>query len=134
MWDVQSSQGFEVPKKSGIYKELQSRWPDLCHDTVVERIIRGREQYLTRNKDRAKREDQGLSGYTGVAWNRSRFSFCPCANKSTSTYSDIIAKGFKAKVVNLLVPGPSRSLRTPTTRPKRSQLQSLKPRVLELIY
>lgn len=48
---------FEVPKKSGIYKELQSRWPDLCHDTVVERIIRGREQYLTRNKDRAKRED-----------------------------------------------------------------------------
>eukprot|EP00438_Fugacium_kawagutii_P018915 Skav209932 [mRNA] locus=scaffold102:48475:65886:+ [translate_table: standard] len=48
---------FEVPKKSGIYKELPSRWPDLCHDTVVERIIRGREQYLTRNKDRARRED-----------------------------------------------------------------------------
>ena len=63
---LESSQGFEVPKKSGIYKELQSRWPDLCHDTVVERIIRGREQYLTRNKDRAKREDQGLWGYTGV--------------------------------------------------------------------
>eukprot|EP00438_Fugacium_kawagutii_P032886 Skav209402 [mRNA] locus=scaffold1671:9298:13511:- [translate_table: standard] len=48
---------FEVPKKSGIYKELPSKWPDLCHDTVVERIIRGREQYLTRNKDRARRED-----------------------------------------------------------------------------
>lgn len=63
---LESSQGFEVPKKSGIYKELQSRWPDLCHDTVVERIIRGREQYLTRNKDRAKREDPGLWGYTGV--------------------------------------------------------------------
>ncbi|CAL1154652.1 unnamed protein product [Cladocopium goreaui] len=48
---------FEVPKKSGIFKELPSRWPDLCHDTVVERIIRGREEYLTRNKDRARRED-----------------------------------------------------------------------------
>ena len=46
-------QGFEVPKKSGIFKELPSRWPELCHDTVVERIIRGREEYLTRNKDRA---------------------------------------------------------------------------------
>jgi len=55
-------QGFEVPKKSGIFKELPSRWPDLCHDTVVERIIRGREEYLTRNKDRARREDFGDYG------------------------------------------------------------------------
>ena len=48
---------FEVAKKSGTYREIPSKWPELCHDTVVERIIRGREQYLTRNKDRAKRED-----------------------------------------------------------------------------
>lgn len=40
----------EVPKSSGIYKEVPSRWPELCHDTVVERIIRGREQRLDREQ------------------------------------------------------------------------------------
>ena len=48
---------FSVPKALKIFKEIKSRWPELCHDTVVERIIREREQYLSRNKDRAKRED-----------------------------------------------------------------------------
>ena len=62
LFDPKICQGFEVPKKSGIFKELPSRWPDLCYDTVVERIIRGREEYLTRNKDRARREDFGDYG------------------------------------------------------------------------
>eukprot|EP00437_Effrenium_voratum_P026114 CAMPEP_0181406048 /NCGR_PEP_ID=MMETSP1110-20121109/5072_1 /TAXON_ID=174948 /ORGANISM="Symbiodinium sp., Strain CCMP421" /LENGTH=383 /DNA_ID=CAMNT_0023528451 /DNA_START=77 /DNA_END=1225 /DNA_ORIENTATION=+ len=48
---------FEVARTAGIYKELPSKWPELCHETVVERIIHGREQFLARNKDRAKRED-----------------------------------------------------------------------------
>eukprot|EP00440_Ansanella_granifera_P050333 gb/GFBE01054552.1/.p1 GENE.gb/GFBE01054552.1/~~gb/GFBE01054552.1/.p1 ORF type:complete len:282 (+),score=48.63 gb/GFBE01054552.1/:1-846(+) len=55
--DTEAVKRFEVPRRSGIYKEIASKWPDLCHETVVERIIRGRELYLSRNKDRAKRED-----------------------------------------------------------------------------
>lgn len=52
-----ATEHFEVPKRAQIFKEIPSRWPELCHDTVVERIIHDREQYLSRNKDRAKRED-----------------------------------------------------------------------------
>ncbi|CAE7605773.1 Pcyt2 [Symbiodinium natans] len=51
------SERFEVAQGKGIFREIASKWPELCHDTVVERIIHGRETYLARNKDRAKRED-----------------------------------------------------------------------------
>jgi ethanolamine-phosphate cytidylyltransferase len=55
--DQEVSSRFEVPKRLNIYREVPSRWPHLCHDTVVERIIGGRELYLKRNQDRARRED-----------------------------------------------------------------------------
>jgi ethanolamine-phosphate cytidylyltransferase len=48
----------EIPKKLGLFVEIQSKWPHLCHDTVVDRITKDREVYLNRNKDRARREDQ----------------------------------------------------------------------------
>ena len=78
--------GFEVPKKSGIFKELPSRWPDLCHDTVVERIIRGREQYLSRNKDRARREDETSSATKKTITSSITF-FCLISWSSTRTTS-----------------------------------------------
>jgi ethanolamine-phosphate cytidylyltransferase len=55
--DQEVSTRFEVPKRLDIFREVPSRWPDLCHETVVERIIGGRELYLRRNQDRARRED-----------------------------------------------------------------------------
>jgi len=48
---------FTVAKRLGIYRDIQSKWPTLCHDTVVGRIMKDREVYLNRNKDRARRED-----------------------------------------------------------------------------
>eukprot|EP00928_Gymnodinium_smaydae_P071285 TRINITY_DN54911_c0_g1_i1.p1 TRINITY_DN54911_c0_g1~~TRINITY_DN54911_c0_g1_i1.p1 ORF type:complete len:467 (-),score=103.13 TRINITY_DN54911_c0_g1_i1:67-1401(-) len=48
----------EVPRKLGIRTEVESRWPDLCHETIVERIMRSREAYVKRNLVRAKREDE----------------------------------------------------------------------------
>jgi len=53
---------FALPRKSGILKEVQSQWEDLCHETVVSRIIAEREAYLNRNKDRARREDVYYEG------------------------------------------------------------------------
>eukprot|EP00444_Apocalathium_aciculiferum_P055458 CAMPEP_0183608918 /NCGR_PEP_ID=MMETSP0371-20130417/184202_1 /TAXON_ID=268820 /ORGANISM="Peridinium aciculiferum, Strain PAER-2" /LENGTH=373 /DNA_ID=CAMNT_0025821045 /DNA_START=41 /DNA_END=1158 /DNA_ORIENTATION=+ len=51
-WDKHS-----IPKRLGIFREVTSKWPHLCHDTVVGRIIEEREAYLKRNRDRARRED-----------------------------------------------------------------------------
>jgi len=46
-----------VAQRLGIYAEVPSKWPELCHATVIERIISGRERYQKRNLDRARRED-----------------------------------------------------------------------------
>lgn len=48
---------YAIAKELGIMVEIPSKWPKLCHDTIVERIVSSREVYLKRNKDRAKRED-----------------------------------------------------------------------------
>jgi len=48
---------FAVPKEKNILAEIPSKWPELCHDTIVERIMMSRQSYLKRNTDRAKRED-----------------------------------------------------------------------------
>lgn len=48
---------YAVPRKQGIYHEVPSKWKDLCHETIVRRIMRSREVYVRRNKDRAQRED-----------------------------------------------------------------------------
>lgn len=48
---------FKVPKEKGLYVEVDSKWKDLCHDTIVERIMTSRRAYLKRNADRSKRED-----------------------------------------------------------------------------
>lgn len=50
-------EAYAVPQRMGIYQEVPSLWPELCHETVVQRIIRDREIYLQRNRDRARRED-----------------------------------------------------------------------------
>mmetsp|Transcript_16828 Transcript_16828/g.31257 ORF Transcript_16828/g.31257 Transcript_16828/m.31257 type:complete len:474 (-) Transcript_16828:112-1533(-) len=55
--DEQGTAPFEVPRRLHIYKEVTSKWPDLCHDTIVKRIMASRQLYLKRNKDRARRED-----------------------------------------------------------------------------
>eukprot|EP00931_Biecheleriopsis_adriatica_P010381 TRINITY_DN111458_c0_g1_i1.p1 TRINITY_DN111458_c0_g1~~TRINITY_DN111458_c0_g1_i1.p1 ORF type:complete len:459 (+),score=102.53 TRINITY_DN111458_c0_g1_i1:26-1402(+) len=60
--DSEAGSRFAVAQRFGIYREVSSRWPELCHETVVERIIKGRELYLNRNKDRAKREDVYYQG------------------------------------------------------------------------
>jgi len=48
---------YSVPRRLGAYVEIQSRWPELGHAKIVERIIRKRELYERRNGDRARRED-----------------------------------------------------------------------------
>jgi len=53
---------YDVAHKMGIHHEIPSRWPHLCHDAVVERIMRDREVYTNRNKDRARREDAYYQG------------------------------------------------------------------------
>lgn len=53
---------FGMARKLGVYKEVSSKWPELCLETVVKRIISDREVYLMRNKDRAKREDVYYDG------------------------------------------------------------------------
>lgn len=54
---IHEEERFGVAKSLGVYKEVPSKWPELCLETVVQRIISDRETYLTRNRDRAKRED-----------------------------------------------------------------------------
>jgi len=53
----EASDPFAVAQRLGMYVEIPSQWPDLCHATVVERIIGNRGKYQTRNLDRARRED-----------------------------------------------------------------------------
>lgn len=48
---------FTVAKAQNVFKEVPSKWPELCHNTIVERIMASRQSYLKRNTDRAKRED-----------------------------------------------------------------------------
>mmetsp|Transcript_28802 Transcript_28802/g.90775 ORF Transcript_28802/g.90775 Transcript_28802/m.90775 type:complete len:437 (-) Transcript_28802:276-1586(-) len=48
---------YAVAQRLGVYAEIPSKWPDLCHATIVERIIGNREKYQKRNLDRARRED-----------------------------------------------------------------------------
>jgi len=59
---VASDDGYEVARSQGIYREVPSQWPELCHDTIVQRIISDREAYLKRNLERAAKEDQYYSG------------------------------------------------------------------------
>jgi ethanolamine-phosphate cytidylyltransferase len=48
---------FAIAKDREIYKEIPSKWPELCHETVVQRIMASRVAYVRRNLDRARRED-----------------------------------------------------------------------------
>jgi len=50
-------EAYSVIRRLGTYVEIPSRWPELNHTTVVERIVRKRELYEKRNCDRARRED-----------------------------------------------------------------------------
>lgn len=51
-----------IAAELGICHDIPSKWPDLCHETIVQRIISGREVFLKRNKDRARREDAYYAG------------------------------------------------------------------------
>lgn len=53
----QDADHFEISKQAGVYTEVASKWPELNHDTIVERIMSSRHAYLKRNADRASRED-----------------------------------------------------------------------------
>jgi len=55
----QTEGGFQYsyPKELGVYRGLPSMWPDLCHETIVKRIISAREAYKKRNEVRARKED-----------------------------------------------------------------------------
>merc|ERR1719265_898413 len=55
--DEQASSLFEVAKRLNMYVEVPSKWSELCHDTIVKRIMASRQLYLKRNKDRARKED-----------------------------------------------------------------------------
>merc|ERR1712083_515395 len=48
---------FKIAHELKIHHEIQSKWPELCHETIVQRIIQSREVFLKRNKERARRED-----------------------------------------------------------------------------
>eukprot|EP00933_Yihiella_yeosuensis_P079160 TRINITY_DN913_c1_g1_i1.p1 TRINITY_DN913_c1_g1~~TRINITY_DN913_c1_g1_i1.p1 ORF type:complete len:460 (-),score=70.05 TRINITY_DN913_c1_g1_i1:99-1478(-) len=48
---------FQVAQELGVIRQIPSKWPELCHETVVNRIIENREIYRKRNADRAARED-----------------------------------------------------------------------------
>mmetsp|Transcript_67563 Transcript_67563/g.188531 ORF Transcript_67563/g.188531 Transcript_67563/m.188531 type:complete len:459 (+) Transcript_67563:66-1442(+) len=47
-----------VPKKWATFHQIQSRWPDVCHETIVRRISERRTEYLARNSVRALKEDE----------------------------------------------------------------------------
>jgi ethanolamine-phosphate cytidylyltransferase len=57
--DVENTKAdpFLIPKQQGIFAEVTSKWPELCHNTIVQRVISSRELYMKRNEDRARRED-----------------------------------------------------------------------------
>lgn len=57
-----ANDGYEVARSMGLYREVPSKWPELCHETVVRRIINDRETYLRRNRDRAAKEDTYYMG------------------------------------------------------------------------
>eukprot|EP00747_Dinoflagellata_sp_TGD_P205206 gnl/TRDRNA2_/TRDRNA2_78923_c1_seq2.p2 gnl/TRDRNA2_/TRDRNA2_78923_c1~~gnl/TRDRNA2_/TRDRNA2_78923_c1_seq2.p2 ORF type:complete len:119 (+),score=20.21 gnl/TRDRNA2_/TRDRNA2_78923_c1_seq2:118-474(+) len=40
-----------------LYVEVPSKWPDLCQETLVKRIMASRDAFVQRNRTRAKRED-----------------------------------------------------------------------------
>jgi ethanolamine-phosphate cytidylyltransferase len=52
-----TSDPFLVPRQANICTEVPSQWPELCHDTIVQRIMDSRQVYMKRNADRATRED-----------------------------------------------------------------------------
>jgi len=51
-----------VPTELGMFVEIESKWPELCHETVVQRIMRSREAYVKRNRVRAQRETEYYEG------------------------------------------------------------------------
>jgi len=51
-----------VPTELGMFVEVESKWPELCHETVVQRIMRSREAYVKRNRVRAQRETEYYEG------------------------------------------------------------------------
>lgn len=42
--------------------EVESKWPELCHETIVGRIMASREAFVKRNRTRAQREDVYYAG------------------------------------------------------------------------
>jgi len=52
----------DIPERLVTFQEVVSKWPELCHQTLVERIIQGRELYMNRNSVRSKREDDYYEG------------------------------------------------------------------------
>eukprot|EP00929_Paragymnodinium_shiwhaense_P049572 TRINITY_DN24_c0_g1_i1.p1 TRINITY_DN24_c0_g1~~TRINITY_DN24_c0_g1_i1.p1 ORF type:complete len:432 (+),score=105.31 TRINITY_DN24_c0_g1_i1:62-1357(+) len=48
---------FAIPREKGMLAEIDTKWPELCHETLVQRIMNSRIEYVRRNLDRAKRED-----------------------------------------------------------------------------
>ena len=136
----------EVPKSSGIYKEVPSRWPELCHDTVVERIIRGREQRLAGNSGRrpvpdVKTRFEGLKGFlrskaveqdgTITETSAAGRSFSIFLSPFRSAFSDgSLRSPFhqqRRRVARVDLPGTSRGTRTAPSARTRTTRRS-KPR------
>jgi len=49
---------YAVPKAQRIYVEVPSKWPDLCHETIVSRLVVNRELYLRQQRGRTKKEEE----------------------------------------------------------------------------
>merc|ERR1712216_1002946 len=45
------------PDLTDLFVEVPSKWPDLCQETLVKRIMRSRDAFVQRNRTRSKKED-----------------------------------------------------------------------------
>eukprot|EP00927_Polykrikos_kofoidii_P059744 TRINITY_DN5487_c0_g3_i1.p1 TRINITY_DN5487_c0_g3~~TRINITY_DN5487_c0_g3_i1.p1 ORF type:complete len:467 (-),score=79.92 TRINITY_DN5487_c0_g3_i1:176-1510(-) len=61
---------FATPKVLGIYQEIESKWSELCHETIVERIVASREAYVKRNLDRTRREEAYYTKKDTATWSK----------------------------------------------------------------
>eukprot|EP00927_Polykrikos_kofoidii_P059743 TRINITY_DN5487_c0_g2_i1.p1 TRINITY_DN5487_c0_g2~~TRINITY_DN5487_c0_g2_i1.p1 ORF type:complete len:476 (-),score=93.01 TRINITY_DN5487_c0_g2_i1:123-1451(-) len=61
---------FATPKALGVYHEIESKWSELCHETIVERIVESREAYVKRNLDRASRENAYYANKDTAKWSK----------------------------------------------------------------
>lgn len=46
------------PQLEPLFVPIESKWPDLCGETIIQRILDSRSEYVKRNQTRAKREDE----------------------------------------------------------------------------